>query len=98
MERFCICVIYTAKSSKDAREFILDLAREGIIEKIRAEDGCEKYEYFLSLDNPGTVVLYEEWREKKCQEIHMTQEHMKAAMEIKNKYIEKTEIREISFK
>ena len=98
MEKFCICVIYTAKSQKDAKEFILELAREGIIEKIREEDGCLKYEYFLSLDNPSCVVLYEEGREKSCQQVHMTQEHMKTAMEIKGKYIENVEIKEVFFK
>ncbi len=96
MENFKICVIYTAKSEADRETFICELKNSGIVEQIRNEDGCLKYEYYLSLDDAKRIVLFEEWRDRDCQRIHMTQPHMTLAMQIKNRYIESTEIKTVS--
>ncbi|MBR2296221.1 MAG: antibiotic biosynthesis monooxygenase [Clostridia bacterium] len=95
MESFTICVIYKAKSAQAREEFLCELASSGCLDKIRAEDGCLKYEYYFSTEDNAKLVLFEEWRDKECQKIHMTQPHMSLAMQIKGKYIESATLKEI---
>ena len=98
MEKFTICVIYKAKE-KDAREaFLCELTEKGIVDLIRNENGCLTYDYYFSAQDDITLVLFEEWQSKECQQIHMTQPHMKDAMEIKSKYIDSVELKEMSVK
>lgn len=95
MENFTICVIYKAKE-KGAREaFVSELSSSGVLDLIRAENGCLKYEYYYSADDECKLVLFEEWQNKECQKIHMTQPHMKTAMEIKAKYIDSATLKQI---
>ena len=95
MEKFTICVLYKAKSKETREKFVSELAEKGILSAIRAENGCLKYEYFTSLDDETSLVLFEEWLDKSCQEEHMKQPHMSEAMQIKAKYIESVEIKQI---
>ncbi|GAA1586758.1 hypothetical protein GCM10009742_35960 [Kribbella karoonensis] len=39
-----------------------------------AEDGCEQYELFQSLDDPDTMVLLERWATQELLEQHMAAE------------------------
>lgn len=96
MEKFTICVVYTAKNSKAREEFVKELHKTGVLSLIKGENGCLKYEYYNSVDDETKLVLFEEWENKECQQIHMTQPHMKTAMDIKSKYIEKAELKQIS--
>jgi len=34
-----------------------------IIEKVRAEKGCEQYELFVGIGDPNTMVMLERWRD-----------------------------------
>ena len=95
MGKFTICVIYTAKDCMSRNAFVNELKQEGILASIRAENGCLAYEYYNSIEDEKKLVLFEEWESKECQQIHMTQPHMKTAMDIKAKYIEKAEIKQI---
>lgn len=95
MEKFTICVIYQAKSEKDRGLFVRELTDSGILDLIRNEAGCLRYEYFNAVEDQKKLVLLEEWENKACQELHMTQPHMKSVMEIKGKYIEKAELKQI---
>lgn len=96
MEKFTICVIYTAKDKEARDTFVEELKNNGVLDAIRSENGCLKYEYYSSLEDETKLVLFEEWQDKSCQQVHMTQPHMKTAMEIKQKYIDKVEIKQIN--
>ena len=95
MEKFNICVLYKAKSGKAREAFVKELTELGVLKAIRAENGCLKYEYFNSFDDETSLVLYEEWLDKSCQEEHMKQPHMEIAMQVKAKYIDRVEIKQI---
>lgn len=97
MEKFTICVIYTAKKEGLREQFLSELSESGTLSLIRNEQGCLKYDYYLSAEDSCKLVLFEEWSSRECQQKHMTQPHMKTVTEIKNKYIEKAEIKEIKF-
>ena len=82
MENFTILVIYKAKSVGDRENFVKELTERGVLTAIRNED--EK-----------TLVLYEKWESPAHQKVHMTQPHMKTAMDIKAKYIESVELKKV---
>ena len=95
MENFTILVIYKAKSVGDRENFVKELTERGVLTAIRNEDGCFAYDYYFSNEDEKTLVLYEKWESPAHQKVHMTQPHMKTAMEIKSKYIESVELKKI---
>lgn len=75
--------------------FIHKMKETGILDSIRAEDGCIKYDYYLSEKDENEILLVEQWESKKHQQIHMTQPHMAQMQEFKDNYIAKTVLGEI---
>ena len=63
-----------------------------IVNTVRAEDGCEGYDYYFSAENPDTVLLVEKWASAKQQEAHLQSAHMAELMRIKEKYILNTAV------
>ncbi|MBQ3590105.1 MAG: antibiotic biosynthesis monooxygenase [Clostridia bacterium] len=93
---FEILVIYTAKNGVCGKDFIKDLEQNGVLSAIRNENGCVKYEYYLPYEGASTILLYEIWESPEHQRVHMTQPHMKLAMEIKQKYIDSVQLKKLS--
>lgn len=84
---FEILVMYTARSEGDRELFVQEMKDSGILDAIRKENGCIKYDYLYSDSDKCSLMLYEIWESDEHQKIHMTQPHMADAMNIKNKYI-----------
>ena len=63
-----------------------------IVNTVRAEDGCEGYDYYFSAEKPDTVLLVEKWASAKQQEVHLQTAHMAELMRIKEKYILNTAV------
>lgn len=63
-----------------------------IVNTVRAEDGCEGYDYYFSAEKPDTVLLVEKWASAKQQEMHLQTAHMVVLMKIKGKYISGTSV------
>ena len=40
------------------------MTESGLVNKIRAEEGNERYEYFFPLDDPESVLLIDRWRDQ----------------------------------
>ena len=78
--------------------FIQKVKDAGILDAIRAEDGCSKYDYYLSDKDPNELLLIEQWETKQHQQIHLTQPHMARLREFKGEYITKTTLGEIELK
>ncbi len=49
--------LYYTGENGNARRFAEEMEARGIADAIRAEDGNEKYEYFIPLKDPETVLL-----------------------------------------
>ena len=47
---------YTGKNGS-ARKFAEEMESSGVADRIRKEPGNEKYEYFIPLDDPETILL-----------------------------------------
>jgi len=75
--------------------FIQKVKETGILDCIRNENGCIKYDYYLSEKDANELLLIEQWESKEHQQIHIAQPHMDKLREFKDDYISKTVIGEI---
>ena len=96
MADFIISVIYTFENQGDREKAVKEMTESGVLAAIRNENGCLTYDYYNSVEDCKTMVLYEEWESAEHQKIHMTRPHMKTAMEIMGKYTESTKIKRLT--
>ena len=88
---FLLFVTYhTRPSLREA--FLSDITTSGILDTIRAEEGCIRYDYFLSAADPDQILLVEEWASEAMQQTHMQTPHMAKLAQIKEKYVDDTTV------
>ncbi len=75
--------------------FVERMRNEGILDDIRAENGCIRYDYYFSEKDPCELLLIEQWKTKEYQQIHCTLPHMDRMREFKDEYITDTILGEI---
>jgi quinol monooxygenase YgiN len=80
-----INIYYTGKNGS-ARKFAEEMVSSGIVDRVRAEEGNERYEYFFPMDDPETVMLIDRWKNKEALDIHHKSEMMKEIAELREKY------------
>lgn len=78
--------IYYYGENGDARKFAEEMTQSGIVDVIRAEDGNLRYEYFLPMDNPETVLLIDSWTDQAALDVHHASEMMSKIAELREKY------------
>jgi len=88
---FLLYVFYTMKPG--CRRAFLDWVRtEGILDAIRGENGCLRYEYFCAEEDENCLLLVEKWSSAEAQKLHMTQPHMLRLLAAKDTYIAETRL------
>ena len=92
---FTIYVKYTCLPGK-REAYVERVKSEGIQAAIRAEDGCLKYDYYFSQEDPNEILLIEQWESKQHQQIHLTQPHMDTMRAFKDNYISSTVLGEVT--
>lgn len=80
-----INIYYTGKNGS-ARDFIDEMVREGIVDKVRAEAGNKRYEYFFPKDDSETVLLIDCWENQEALDLHHKSQVMKQIAELRKKY------------
>ncbi len=78
-------IYYTGKNGS-AKEFAREMTESGLVNKIRAEEGNERYEYFFPLDDPETVLLIDRWRDQQALDDHHKSEMMEEIAALREKY------------
>lgn len=78
-------IYYTGKNGS-ARKFAEEMVSSGIVDRVRAEEGNERYEYFFPMDDSETVMLVDRWKNQEALDIHHKSEMMKEIAELRNKY------------
>ena len=71
-------------------EFYDRLIGEGIAGASRAEEGNEKYDYYLSPTDPDELILFEVWSSPEAVNAHMESAHYKKLAELKKEYVIET--------
>lgn len=78
--------IYYTGVDGNARRFAEEMISTGIVEKIRAESGNLKYEYFFPMNEPETVLLIDSWLDQRSIDTHHVTPMMQKITELREKY------------
>ena len=70
----------------NARKFAEEMTSSKTVEKIRNEKGNLRYEYYISLDDPETVLLIDSWTDQQAIDIHHASEMMNTIAKLRDKY------------
>ena len=79
---------YTGKNGA-AQAFAREMISSGTVEKIRAEKGNLRYEYYLPFEeNSGdeTILLIDSWENQEAIDLHHTTPMMKTIADLREKY------------
>ena len=78
--------IYYTGENGSARKFAKEMVSSGLVNKIRSEEGNERYEYFFPMEDEETILLIDKWKNEEALDIHHKSEMMKQIADLRNKY------------
>ena len=78
--------IYYKGENGNAKKFAHEMISSGIVDRVRAEVGNLKYEYFLPFDDNETVLLIDRWKNEEALDFHHKSEMMRQIADLRNKY------------
>ena len=70
----------------NACAFAEEMIASGTVELIRAEAGNLRYEYYISLDDPETVLLIDSWTDQAAIDAHHASPMMATIAALREKY------------
>ena len=76
---------YTGKNGS-AKAFAEEMTSSGTVDAIRKDNGNLRYEYYLSFDDPETVLLIDEWTDQEAIDRHHASPMMQKIAELRDKY------------
>lgn len=76
---------YTGKNG-NAGKFAKEMEETGTADAIRGEEGNLRYEYFISMADPETVLLIDSWKDQEALDIHHASEMMGMITALREKY------------
>lgn len=80
-----INIYYTGKDGS-ARAFAKEMTQNGIVERIRQEEGNLGYEYFFPVDDEETVLLIDKWKNQEALDFHHKTRMMEQIAALREKY------------
>lgn len=72
--------------------FVERVRKEGVLDAVRKEDGCHRYDYFFSEGDKDLILLVEAWESETHQKVHIGQPHMDLLRTFKGEYVADTQI------
>jgi len=78
--------IYYTGQNGSARQFVDEMISSGLVDKVRAEEGNLKYEYFFPLEDSETVLLIDCWASQEALDFHHKTDMMKDIAKLREKY------------
>ena len=78
--------IFYKGANGNARKFAEEMERSGTADKIRAEDGNLRYEYYFPFHDSETVLLIDSWRDETALDAHHKSPMMKIIANLREKY------------
>jgi len=76
---------YTGKDG-NARKFAEEMISSGTVDAIRAEPGNLRYEYYVPLDDPETVLLIDSWENQAAIDAHHASPMMATIAALRERY------------
>lgn len=78
--------IYYTGENGTAKEFAEEMVSSGIVDRVRAEKGNLRYNYFFPMDDPETVLLIDRWENQEALDEHHNSPMMKEIAKLRDKY------------
>lgn len=78
--------LYYTGTNGSARKFAEEMEQSGTAALIRAEDGNLRYDYFLPMSDPETVLLIDSWTDQASLDIHHASPMMGTIAALREKY------------
>lgn len=78
--------IYYTGEGDNAKKFAEEMVSSGIVDRVRAEEGNERYEYFFPMDDPQTVMLIDRWADQAALDAHHKTPMMAEIAALREKY------------
>ena len=78
--------LYYTGENGNARKFAEEMEKSGIADRIRAEEGNLRYEYFLPIKRPETVLLIDSWEDQEAIDRHHASPMMAEISALREKY------------
>ena len=78
--------IYYTGINGNARKFAEEMTTSGVVERIRAEEGNIRYEYFFAVDDEETVLLIDAWDSQEAIDKHHASPMMQDIIRLRDKY------------
>ena len=82
---FTVNIYYTGENG-NAKKFAEEMKTSGLVERVRAEQGNLRYEYFLPMDDPETVLLIDVWEDEAALDFHHKSPEMSEIAALREKY------------
>ncbi len=78
--------LYYKGKNGSARAFAEEMESGGIADRIRAEEGNLRYQYFQPLDDPETVLLIDSWTDQAAIDAHHASPMMAELAALRDRY------------
>lgn len=78
--------IYYVGENGNAVKFANEMMSSGIVDAIRSEEGNLRYDYFLPLEDPETVLLIDAWKDRNALDVHHSLPIMGQIAALRDKY------------
>lgn len=70
----------------NALKFAEEMQKGGTVDKIRAEKGNLRYEYYQALDDSETILLIDSWESQEALDKHHASPMMNTIAQLREKY------------
>lgn len=70
----------------NARKFAKDMIDKKIVDKIRKQKGNLQYDYYLPLEEDGSILLIDRWENQEALDTHHKSSMMEDIIELREKY------------
>lgn len=78
--------IYYKGKKGAAAKFAREMLEEGIVAEIRSKEGSLRYDYFLPIEDPETVLLIDQWANQEALDFHHQSSTMQKILDLRQKY------------
>ena len=78
--------LYYTGTNGSARAFAEEMVSSGLVDRIRAEEGNLRYEYFFPMDDSETVLLIDKWIDEHALAIHHNSPMMNEIKKLRDKH------------
>ncbi len=82
---FTVNIYYTGEKG-NAKKFAEEMKTSGLVDRIRAEKGNLRYDYFFPMDDPETVLLIDAWENGEALDFHHKSPEMSEIAALREKY------------